>query len=92
MVARGKSVHAPVGELEFAGYDRNGNTVTRARFKVIRPGGEVTLPVSEIARLRRDGFLEDPDRKITAPTGGLHKSVPLAWKPPGGDQPPPAAA
>ena len=58
-----------------------------------RPGQEVILPISEVNALRRAGFLVDPDRKITAPSGGgLHKGVPAAPKPPTGDQEPPAAA
>ena len=37
------------------------------------PGEEVNLPAPEIVRLRKDGFLIDPDRKIEeTPAEGSH--------------------
>jgi hypothetical protein len=90
IVANGKTVHVPTGELEFAGYGRDGKEVTRSKFKVFRPGQEVTLSASEVKRLRRDGFLVDPDRVIVAPSGGgLRRSVAASAT---GDREPPAAA
>jgi len=51
-VAPGKMIHVPIaGELVFAGYDCEGNKITRQKFRVARPGEQVTLPVSEIKAL-----------------------------------------
>jgi hypothetical protein len=58
IVARGRTVHAPTGQKRVIGYDAVLRTEIYCPFlEMYGPGSEVTLPVTEIARLRALGFL-----------------------------------
>ena len=64
VVAKGRTIDAPVegAEKEIAGFDTVKQEYTfRLPQKRFYPGQEISLPVSEAARLRRLGFLFDPD-------------------------------
>jgi hypothetical protein len=71
IVARGHTVHAPIaGEFIRAGFDKDtGRPVQAAAQKTYRPGDQIELPVSEIARFKKLGFLVD-DSKATPPRHG----------------------
>jgi hypothetical protein len=67
IIERGHTVECAVpGERNFVGYttDEHGNsrTVYGPVYTKYGPGSEVTLPLSEINRLRELGFLVDPKK------------------------------
>jgi hypothetical protein len=63
-VARGRTLHMPVaGEFRQTGWSADEKRAVCAQvWEPKGPGSEVELPVSEIRRLRRLGFLIDSDR------------------------------
>ena len=61
-VARGRTiVAADPSQKVIIGYDAEGKPIQRARSVTHLPGSEVTLPADEVKRLRKIGFLVDPD-------------------------------
>jgi hypothetical protein len=66
IVASGRCLHVPDGTRHVAGYDTERRVNThRQGFKEVLAGQAVTLPISEIARLRELGFLVDPNKVAT---------------------------
>jgi hypothetical protein len=81
VVSDGRSVHIPVpGQQTPCGYDmKESKTVFRSVFEVFGPGETVTLPRSEIARLKNLGFLRDPSR--TYPISTFNAQTPASDQP-----------
>jgi hypothetical protein len=65
IVAPGRTVEAPViGKKKFVGFDKQtGVRVYGPLLNRFGPNQSVTLPVSEITRLRELGFLLDPNKQ-----------------------------
>lgn len=61
IVAPGRTVSVPTEEKRVAAYTPDNKPIHRLVEVTYRPGQEVSLPVDEIAYLRRTGFLVDPD-------------------------------
>lgn len=68
-VAQGRTVVAadPANQVVI-GYDSEGKAIRRARSIIFSPGQEVELPADEVKRLRKVGFLVDPN--ASAPPRG----------------------
>lgn len=52
-----RRIHAPTGERVVTGYSQDGAEVFRPVLGFYGPGSQVTLPATEVARLRALGFL-----------------------------------
>ncbi len=73
-VARGHTIDIPTGERRMIGYDRvTGAPVFTSVIRKAGPGEEVTLVRSEIDRLRRAGFLVDPNKIVTFSSAELKR-------------------
>jgi hypothetical protein len=67
IVSRGKSVHVPVpgAEPQRVGWDKtDGTEVTAIPQKILMPGDLYEGPASEVARLKRLGYLVDENRVV----------------------------
>ena len=63
VVAPRRTVAAPSDERQVVGYADDGTPKFRFVDKHYGPGETVTLPEDDVKRLRRAGFLVDPDTK-----------------------------
>ena len=64
VVERGRTVECPVpGEKKFVGFDPEGKSIYGPVLSYFGPGQKVYLPVPEIERLQKLGFLVDPNRE-----------------------------
>ena len=61
-VARGRTVWITTDIKRTAGHDAENKPVTRALVRPYAPGMEVELPHDEVVRLRKEGFLVDPNK------------------------------
>ena len=68
-VARGRTlVGADPSEHVITGYDVEGKPIRRAKTVSYGPGQEVELAPAEVKRLRKSGYLVDPDA-VAPPLG-----------------------
>jgi hypothetical protein len=68
IVAEGRTVEVPItGKKCAVGVDKDGKTINGPVFERVGPGRTVRLEAAEVARLRKLGFLVDPNRVITVP-------------------------
>jgi hypothetical protein len=65
-VARGRTVVLPTEQKTVSGYMEDGKPAYRLLTREFGPGTEVELPAEEIAELRKQGYLVDPE-KIAPP-------------------------
>ena len=64
IVARGRTVHAndPNAPKRFVGFDKEGVGIWVPSQRIYSPGEQIELPVSELERLKRLGFIADANR------------------------------
>ncbi len=60
IVASGRTVEQPTGQVVFRCFDARGSALYRPIMKQFGPGQQVTLPESELCRLQELGFVETP--------------------------------
>jgi hypothetical protein len=76
VVARGRSIDIPDlnSPKQIVGYTPDGKPMTKLATRCYGPGQEIELPVTEIASLRKRGFLLDPDQTLPPLAEGPHFS------------------
>jgi hypothetical protein len=79
IVRAGRTVDVPIGR-RVHGYDSTkGVEVYGPVYRTFKPGEEVTLAISEIARLRALGFLVDPNGTAVIAPDALSNRTPEHW-------------